>query len=134
MQTQTHLCDDGVAIVGGHKVLDLSRLRSAEMAAADEMRRQVELGCEGARLAVGGGAIGTWNLGSGHCVCFDSHAGAEVVNLGSGSRDEVFGVFPALGLGRAPGGGWGGGGAEVENSARMQNAKAQNAKMRARSE
>jgi hypothetical protein len=44
LKTTTYLCDDSVAIVGSHEVLDLARLRNLEMAAADEVRRKIAPG------------------------------------------------------------------------------------------
>jgi hypothetical protein len=52
-----HVCDDRVAVVGGHKVLDLARRRRGQTVAADEVRRQIELGRVAARSAIGIAAV-----------------------------------------------------------------------------
>jgi hypothetical protein len=67
----SHARDDRVAVVCRYKILHLARLRSAEMAAADKVRRQIVLGRRRAGHAVGV-AIDAVDFGC-HCVGFEAH-------------------------------------------------------------
>ena len=48
----SHICDDCVSVVCGHKVLDLARRGYLEVVPADEMRSKIVLGSVGARGAL----------------------------------------------------------------------------------
>lgn len=80
----SHICDDRVAAVRGHKILDFGRRRSSQVVAADEMRREIAFCRVAARCAIHFHAVG------GHVVGRRSRSGSLVVGRmeGGGWRME----------------------------------------------
>ena len=85
-----HVGDDRVAIVRRHKVLDLAWRRCREAVAADEVRRQVELGRVAGIAAIDAvGAVGcrARHYGCGMCNSSPAAAGRCVWGEGEGAGE-----------------------------------------------
>jgi hypothetical protein len=88
----SHICNDCVSIVRGHKVLDLARRSGLEVVSADEVRRKIELGRVGARPAIGS-AVDFLLCSSSHDIGRDAHTqGGGCRKRGEIRADSRWGV------------------------------------------